>query len=171
MNFSPLLASYNILKKMRVYYNLFYAVYYSFLIIIFFISLIFLLRYKDKVYFYFCLLLITQDFLGTSLLNGSLFYYALKPFDFIQYDVGNIFALLMNISVVAFTTAFLKEKNKLNNIISRLFLISQAILVTPIILNIFIHNLNPITSFLVNNSILFGFFWGLLFRNFQFFIK
>jgi len=161
MNFSPSLVSSGALKKMMVYYNFFYAAYYSFLVIIFFISLTFLFKYKDKLYFYFCSLLVTQDFLGTSLLNGFLFYYVLNPIDFIQYDVGNIFALLMNISVVAFATAFLKEKNKFNNIISKLFLVSQAILLTPILINIFIHihNQNPTTSYLVNQSILFGFFW------------
>lgn len=41
MNFSPSLVSSDVLKKMIVYYNLFYAAYYSFLIIIFFISFIF----------------------------------------------------------------------------------------------------------------------------------
>ncbi len=118
-------------------------------------------RYKVYFYFYFCSLLITQDFLGTSLLNGFLFYYILKPIDYVQYDVGNIFALLMNISVVFFAMEFLKNKNKFNNIISRLFIVIQAILLTPILINIVIpiHIQNPTTSYLVNHSILFGFIW------------
>lgn len=161
MSFSASLVSSGALKRMMAYYNFFYAAYYSFLVIVFLISCVFLFKYKDKVYFYFCSLLITQDFLGTSLLNGFLFYYALKPIDSIKYDVGNIFALLMNISVVAFAMAFLKENNKFNKIISELFIMSQAILVTPLLINLFvhIHIQNPTTSYLVNQSILFGFFW------------
>ncbi len=49
MNFSPSLVSSGVLKKMMVYYNFFYAAYYSFMVMIFFISLIFLFKYQDKV--------------------------------------------------------------------------------------------------------------------------
>lgn len=163
MNMAASVMSSSALKTAEIKYIVFYAIYYSFLAIIFLISLFFLFKFKTSLYFYFCCLIVTQDILGASLLNGFMFRFVLSPENFIKYDLGNIFAPLMNASLVAFAVSFLGEKFRINTILSKLFIGSQLLIVVPLLLNVFIpfHEQNPLLSQLVNQSILFSCFWVL----------
>lgn len=171
MNLGAILMDTKILRQEESKYISFYAIFYSFLIIIFFISLLFFFKFKTKLYFYFCALIVTQDILGASLLNGFLFHFVMSPANFVKYDLGNIFAPLMNASLVAFAMAFLEDKSKINRFVSKVFISVQLIVVAPILLSFIwpIHQQNYLTSQIVNYSILFSCFWVLFLavRNFK----
>ena len=72
VNFSVHLMDAETLKTKEANHLAFYSLFYSFLTIILLVSLFLLFKLRGRVYLYFSLLLITQDFLGASLLNGFL---------------------------------------------------------------------------------------------------
>ena len=144
-------------------YTLLYAVYYAFLILVVLIAAIFYLKTRSLTYLFFLALIVTQDFLGTTMLNGFLTHYIMSPETMLKYDLGNIFALYMNISLVMFPIYFLNVKNRFLLWTSRFIALSQFLGSVPLIIN-FVY---PVYvkfwwfSEFVNTSILVCCYWSL----------
>lgn len=156
VNFNFILTDEKSFRTMEISHISFYSFYYVLMLFALGLALVFLVRLREKVYLWFSMIIVFQDLLGGSLLNGYLFRFFVSPENFVKYDLGNIFAPLMNISVVAFTLVFLKINNNLLILISRIFIASQVLVVTPILLGIFfpIHTQFYLISQFVNYSIL-----------------
>lgn len=163
-NFNTFIIDQDNFAKMELNYILFYAFFYSVVLLILFLSLIFFFKTKNTLYFWFALLVVFQDILGASLLNGFLFRFAMPSDYFLEYDVGNFFAPVMNIALVVFAHKFVNNKYKVLTKISGAFVALQIIVVTPIIINFFYpaHSQNITTSEIVNTSILFSCLWVLI---------
>lgn len=163
LNFGATLMDEKSFRRTETNFLTFYSIYYALFSFILLIVFFFLLKFRTRLYFFFAALVITQDILGASLLNGFIFRFAMSPSNFVEYDIGNIFALLMNASLVAFAISFLKERIRLFTWLSWGFVAVQLVLVAPLLVNLFIpvHSQNAWLSNIVNNSILLSCFWAL----------
>ena len=115
------------LKVIERNHQLFYSFFFALVIIIFCITLYFLIRFKTVIYFYFIGILFFQDIIGVSLLTGYIFLF-IEPLIFLKYDIANVAALIMNTFLILFSIKFISPKSVLDMRISKFLLFSQIIL-------------------------------------------
>ena len=153
----------DIQNEEKAYYFL-YSVYYAFLILVVLIAATFYLKTRSLTYLCFIALIVTQDFLGTTMLNGLLTHHIISPQTLVKYDLGNIFALYMNISLVLFPLYFLNVRNRYLVGISKVIALSQFVGSLPLLLNFVFPVYVKFWWFseFVNTSILVCCYWSLI---------
>ncbi|MEZ4814420.1 MAG: sensor histidine kinase [Bdellovibrionota bacterium] len=168
-NFHTYILDRDSFNKLELNYLLFYGFFYSVVLLVLLLTLIFFIKTRDSLYFWFGLLVVFQDILGASLLNGFLFRFAMPSDYFLEYDVGNFFAPVMNIALVVFAHKFVGNRHKILTWISGAFIAVQVLVVMPIIINFFFpfHSQNIFTSQVVNTSILVSCLWVLIVAGFN----
>lgn len=164
LNFElQLMSTKDIDSEEKSYYFL-YAIYYAFLILVVLIAATFYIRTRSLTYLFFIALIVTQDFLGTTMLNGLLTHHILSPETLVKYDLGNIFALFMNMALVMFPLYFLNVRNKYLVRISKSIAAIQLLGSLPLLLNFVfpIYSKYWWFSEFVNTSILICCYWSLI---------
>ena len=162
LNFQIKLISVSDLRSEESNYSFLYAVYYAFLILILCLAVTFLIKTRSMTYLMFIALIMTQDILGTTMLNGFLTKNIVDPGTMLRYDLGNIFALYMNISLVLFPIFFLNIKNKIIVAISTVLAAIQFIGSIPLLINFLVPVYTKYWWFseFVNTSILICCYWS-----------
>lgn len=168
-NFNFTVLSEQALASYEQVYTTFYGVFYSIMVLSFVVSILFWIRMRHAVFLCFASLIVFQDFLGASLLNGYLFRFVMSPDSFVRLDIGNIFAPLMNASLLAFALAFLTVPWGWARRLTQVMIVSQLLVVSPILLNLLvpIHTQNYLISQFVNQSIMVSCLWVIVLASFS----